>query len=294
MKVRKAVIPVAGFGTRFLPATKTIPKGIIPVVDKPIILYIVESAVASGIKHITLVTSANCKPIEDLFDHNFELEERLRETGKLALLEQVQHLTTLTQFTYVRQIEPLGNGHAVLMARDIVGDEPFLMLWGDDILLGDPPVPRQLIDVAERLEAPVLAVRRVPPEQFDKYGMLAVDPMQNGIGKARSIVEKPSREESPSDLAQIGGCILTPDIFELLEETKEGTGGEIYLADALVRLMGQRDVYAYEFQGRRYDAGDKLDFLRATVELALADPALSVRFGEYLRHLRVEEHVPSR
>jgi len=294
MKVRKAVIPVAGFGTRFLPATKTIPKGIIPVVDKPIILYIVESAVASGIKHITLVTSANCKPIEDLFDHNFELEERLRETGKLALLEQVQHLTTLAQFTYVRQIEPLGNGHAVLMARDIVGDEPFLMLWGDDILLGDPPVPRQLIDVAERLEAPVLAVRRVPPEQFDKYGMLAVDPMQNGIGKARSIVEKPSREESPSDLAQIGGCILTPDIFELLEETKEGTGGEIYLADALVRLMGQRDVYAYEFQGRRYDAGDKLDFLRATVELALADPALSVRFGEYLRHLRVEEHVPSR
>ncbi len=294
MKVRKAVIPVAGFGTRFLPATKTIPKGIIPVVDKPIILYIVESAVASGIEHITLVTSANCKPIEDLFDHNFELEERLRETGKLALLEQVQHLTTLAQFTYVRQIEPLGNGHAVLMARDIVGDEPFLMLWGDDILLGDPPVPRQLIDVAERLEAPVLAVRRVPPEQFDKYGMLAVDPMQNGTGKARSIVEKPSREESPSDLAQIGGCILTPDIFELLEETKEGTGGEIYLADALVRLMGQRDVYAYEFQGRRYDAGDKLDFLRATVELALADPALSVRFGEYLRHLRVEEHVPSR
>ncbi len=294
MKVRKAVIPVAGFGTRFLPATKTIPKGIIPVVDKPIILYIVESAVASGIEHITLVTSANCKPIEDLFDHNFELEERLRETGKLALLEQVQHLTTLAQFTYVRQIEPLGNGHAVLMARDIVGDEPFLMLWGDDILLGDPPVPRQLIDVAERLEAPVLAVRRVPPEQFDKYGMLAVDPMQNGTGKARSIVEKPSREESPSDLAQIGGCILTPDIFELLEETKEGTGGEIYLADALVRLMGQRDVYAYEFQGRRYDAGDKLDFLRATVELALADPALSMRFGEYLRHLRVEEHVPSR
>ncbi len=294
MKVRKAVIPVAGFGTRFLPATKSIPKGMIPVVDKPIILYIVESAVASGIEHITLVTSANCKPIEDFFDHNFELEERLRETGKLALLEQVQRLSTLAQFTYVRQTEPLGNGHAVLMARDVVGDEPFLMLWGDDILLGDPPVPRQLIDAAERLDAPVLAARRVPPEQFDKYGMLAVDPTENGIARAQSIVEKPRREESPSDLAQIGGCVLTPDIFELLAETREGTGGEIYLADALVRLMGRRDVYTYEFEGKRYDAGDKLDFLRATVELALTDPALGAQFREYLQQLRPEEFEPSR
>lgn len=293
MKVRKAVIPVAGFGTRFLPATKTIPKGMIPVVDKPIILYIVESAVASGIEHITLVTSANCKPIEDFFDHNFELEERLRETGKLALLKQVQRLTSLAQFTYVRQTEPLGNGHAVLMARDVVGDEPFLMLWGDDILLGDPPVPRQLIDAAERLEAPVLAARRVPPEQFDKYGMLEVDRVQNRIGKARSIVEKPRREESPSDLAQIGGCVLTADIFELLAETREGTGGEIYLADALARLMDRREVYAYEFEGKRYDAGDKLDFLRATVELALSDPALGAGFREYLQQLQVQEFEPS-
>lgn len=285
MKVRKAVIPVAGFGTRFLPATKAVPKAMLPVVDKPIIQYIVEAAVASGIEQVIMVTSSNCVPIEDFFDTNVELERTLERTGKIQMLNEVRRITHLANIAYVRQREPLGNGHAVLVAKDLIGDEPFLVLWGDDILLGDPPVGKQLIDVAEQYVAPVVGVRRVPPDDFEKYGMVQVEPRQGRVSRAVSVVEKPQREKSPSDLAQIGGFVLTPEIFPLLEGIEAGTGGEIYLADALVRLMAEREVLAYEFEGVRYDAGNKLDYLRATVELALQNDELGPGFRQYLQGL---------
>lgn len=287
MKVRKAVIPAAGFGTRFLPVTKTVPKEMLPIVDKPVVQYIVEGAVASGIEEIILVTSQNKKPLEDFFDRDFELEYTLEKTGKEALLQEVVRTATMANITYVRQKQPLGNGHAVLVARHVVGNEPFAVLWGDDILLGDPPVARQLIEVAEQHDAPVVGVRKVQPEDFEKYGMVEVEPVEGGLSRAISVIEKPPRDQSPSDLAQIGGFVLTPDIFDILEETPVGPSGEIYLADALIKLMHQRTVYAYEFEGTRYDAGNKLDYLRATVELALADPSLGPAFREYLAGLNL-------
>jgi UTP--glucose-1-phosphate uridylyltransferase len=285
MKVRKAVIPAAGYGTRLLPATKTIPKEMLPIVNKPVIQYIVEQAVASGIEEVVLVTSDNKGPLENFFDRSFELEHTLESTGKLKLLEEVVRVATLAPVAYVRQMEQLGNGHAVLVARHVVGEEPFAVLWGDDILLGDPPVARQLIEVAERYDAPVVGVRRVPAEDIEKYGILEVESVDGRVSRALSVVEKPRREEAPSDLAQIGGFVLTPDVFDILEDTKTGTGGEIYLADALVKLMKQRPVYAYEFTGTRYDAGNKLGYLQAIVELALEDPEIGEQFAAYLGQL---------
>jgi len=285
LKVRKAVIPAAGWGTRFLPVTKTLPKEMLPIVDKPVVQYIVEGAVASGIEEIILVTSAHKKPLEDYFDRNPELEDTLEKAGKTALLELVRYTNDLADVVYVRQKEQLGNGHAVLVARRAVGDEPFAVMWGDDILLGDPPVAKQLIDVAERYDGPVVGVMRVPPDDFEKYGMLEVEPIEGRMGRALSVIEKPRRDESPSDLAQVGGFVLTPDIFGLLESTQVGPSGEIYLADALVKLMQKRTVYSYEFDGIRYDAGNKLDFLRAIVELSLCDEQLGPPFREYLRRL---------
>lgn len=265
----------------------------LPLVDRPVIQYVVEQAVASGIKEIIFVTSANNKPLEDYFDINPELEAQLERTGKFALLKEVRAVTAMAETIYVRQKGMLGNGHAVLMARPAVGDEPFLMMWGDDILINDPPVPKQLIEVAERFDGPVVGVRRVPPEDFEKYGMLEVEPLpgepeDSKVKRAVSVVEKPKREESPSDLAQIGGFVLTPDIFDLLATTPTDETGEIYLASALVRLMGERTVYSYDFEGTRYDCGNKLDFLRATVELALKREDLGPAFAEYLSGLDVE------
>lgn len=292
VKVRKAVIPAAGFGTRFLPVTKTVPKEMLPIVDKPVIQFVVEEAVASGIEEIVLVTSPNKKPLEDFFDRNFELEYTLEKTGKTDLLREVIRTATMANVTYVRQKQPLGNGHAVLVARHAIGNEPFVVLWGDDILLGRPPVARQLMDVAETYNAPVVGVRRVPEDDFEKYGMLDIEQVEGSLSRAKSVVEKPPRGESPSDLAQIGGFVLTPDIFDILEATEPGPSGEIYLADALVQLMQRRTVYAYQFQGTRYDAGNKLDFLRATVEMALRDPALGPAFSQYLQTLDARA-VPS-
>jgi UTP--glucose-1-phosphate uridylyltransferase len=288
MKIRKAVIPAAGFGTRFLPVTKTVPKEMLPIVDKPVIQFVVEEAVASGIEEIILVTSPNKKPLEDFFDRNFELEYTLEKTGKTALLRQVIYTAEMANVAYVRQKQPLGNGHAVLTAQHAVGDEPFVVLWGDDILLGRPPVARQLMDVAEQYQGPVVGVRRVPETDFEKYGMLDVEPMDGRVSRAKSVVEKPPRNESPSDLAQIGGFVLTPDIFGILSATSAGPSGEIYLADALVQLMQRRPVYAYEFEGTRYDAGNKLDFLRATVEMALQDRTLGPEFRGYLETLDLQ------
>jgi UTP--glucose-1-phosphate uridylyltransferase len=292
MKIRKAVIPAAGFGTRFLPVTKTVPKEMLPVVAKPTIQFVVEEAVRSGIEEIILVTSPNKKPLEDFFDRNFELEHTLEKSGKTKLLDEVIDIANMASVVYVRQKQPLGNGHAVLVARHAVGNEPFAVLWGDDILLGEPPVARQLIDVAERYDGPVVGVRKVPETDFEKYGMLEVEPIEGRVSRARSVIEKPPREQSPSDLAQIGGFVLTPDIFDILADTDVGSSGEIYLADALVKLMKQRPVYAYEFEGTRYDGGNKLDFLRATVELALADPELGPEFRNYLESLNPAAIAP--
>lgn len=285
MKVRKAVIPAAGYGTRLLPATKTIPKEMLPILNKPVIQYIVEGAVESGIEDVILVTSDNKKPLEDFFDRSFELEYTLRSTGKTKLLDELVHVATMANVAYVRQMEQLGNGHAVLVARHVVGDEPFVMLWGDDILLGDPPVARQLMDVAEKYDGPVVGVRRVPASDIEKYGILEVEPLDGNVSRAISVVEKPKREDAPSDLAQIGGFVLTPDIFDILENTKTGTAGEIYIADALVKLMQERPVYAYEFTGTRYDAGNKLGYLQAIIELSLGDPEVGEAFRQYLDNL---------
>lgn len=290
MRVRKAVIPAAGFGTRFLPATKTVPKEMLPIVDKPVIQYIVEEAVRAGIEDVILVTSASKKALEDFFDTNFELEANLEATGKSELLAKVRHTTDMANVTYVRQKHPLGNGHAVLAAKHAVGDEPFAVLWGDDILLGEPPVAKQLIDAAVRAGGPVVGVRKVAPADIEKYGILEIEPIEGRVSRALSVVEKPKLAEAPSDLAQIGGFVLTTDIFDILEETTEGTGGEIYLADALNVLMKQRAVFAYEFEGTRYDAGNKLDFLRATIEMALADPGLGAGLRAYLSGLNLTEN----
>jgi UTP--glucose-1-phosphate uridylyltransferase len=257
----------------------------LPVVAKPVIQYVVQACAASGIEQVILVTGAGKKPLEDYFDTAYELEQVLARTGKTALLEEVRRTRELAEIVYVRQHEPRGNGDAVLCARSVVGDEPFVMLWGDDILLGEPPVPAQLIAVAERFEAPVVGVRAVSSEDISKYGVLEVNPIQPGLYRALSVIEKPKPEEAPSDLAQIGGFVLTPDIFQLLAETPIGPSGELYLADALVKLMGRRDVYAYEFQGRRYDAGDKVELIRANIELALDDPSLGPRVRAYIARL---------
>jgi UTP--glucose-1-phosphate uridylyltransferase len=285
MRVRKAVIPAAGFGTRFLPVTKTVPKEMLPIVDKPVIQYIVEEAVRSGIEEVILVTSSNKKALEDFFDTNFELEANLEATGKTELLAKVRYATDMANITYVRQKHPLGNGHAVLAAKHAVGDEPFAVLWGDDIMLGDPPVTKQLIDVAVRYDGPVVGVRQVAPDAIEKYGILAVEAVEGKVSRALSVVEKPRRADAPSNLAQIGGFVLTPDIFEILENSTEGTGGEIWLADALNVLMQRRRVYAFQFEGTRYDAGNKLDFLRATIELALEDPEVGAGLRVYLSGL---------
>lgn len=288
------MIPAAGFGTRLLPLTKTVPKEMMPVAGKPVIQYIVEDAVASGIAEVILVTSPNKKALEDYFDTNFELEYQLEQTGKQALLDDLRRIRDMANMAFVRQKQPLGNGHAVLAARHAVGNEPFAVLWGDDILIGVPPVLKQLIDVAREYNGPVVGVRRVPPEDFEKYGMLDVEPIEGRVSRARSVIEKPRREESPSDLAQIGGFVLTPDVFDILQSTQVGPSGEIFLADALIQLMQQRTVYAYEFEGTRYDAGNHLDFLKASVELTLVDPRLGQPFRDFLRALNVAEGTPSR
>jgi UTP--glucose-1-phosphate uridylyltransferase len=283
--VRKAVIPAAGFGTRLLPLTKTVPKEMLPLAGKPVIQYIVEEAVASGIEEIILVTSPNKKALEDYFDSNFELEHQLEATGKGSVAQQLRTIRDMAAFTYVRQKQPLGNGHAVLAARHAVGNEPFAVLWGDDVLVGRPPVLKQLIQVAERNDAPVVGVRQVAENDFEKYGMLEVELIDGRLSRAISVIEKPSRTEAPSDLAQIGGFVLTPDIFDLLASAEVGPSGEIYLADALIKLMQIRTVYAYAFEGTRYDAGNHMDYLKASLELALADPSIGPPFREYLASL---------
>jgi len=286
MSVRKAVFPAAGLGTRFLPATKAQPKEMLPLVDKPMIQYVVEEAVASGLSEIIVVTGRGKRAIEDHFDAAFELEYYLAGRGKAEELAQIRTISDLASVSYVRQREPLGLGHAILCARSLVGEEPFGVFLGDDII-GQARVPcmRQLLDVFARYGGPVLAVERVPRERLHQYGVIRPRQIEDRVYEVFDLVEKPRPEEAPSDLAIIGRYVLTPDVFGILAETPADRRGEIQLTDALRALRAQRPVYALAFEGRRYDTGDKLGFLKATVEFALARPDLADAFRAYLKSL---------
>lgn len=282
-KVRKAVIPAAGRGLRFLPATKALPKEMLPIVDRPAIQYIIEEALDSGIEDILIITSQNKRSIEDHFDKSGELEKLLEEQGKLDLLKEVQYTGRLADLYYVRQKEPLGLGHAVYCARQFIGNEPCAVLLGDDLVRGATPCLKQLLDLYEKVQSSVIAVMEVPGEQVNKYGILDAVEESSGVYKIRDLVEKPPVESAPSRLAIMGRYIIEPRIFSILAETKPGAGGEIQLTDALRVLCREQAVYGLAFQGRRYDVGDKLGYLRATVEFALERPDLSEEFREYLR-----------
>jgi UTP--glucose-1-phosphate uridylyltransferase len=285
------VIPAAGLGTRFLPASKAVPKEMLPIVDKPVIQYIVEGAVASGIEEVVLITASAKRAVEDHFDRFFELEYRLEVAGKLDLLEETRRLADMARFVMVRQGAPLGNGHAVLLAKEVVGDEPFAMLWGDDMVLGNPPFVRQLIEAHERTGGSVVGVMAVPPEDAIKYGVIEVaERLDDRLVRASRIVEKPPLDDVPSNLAAVAGYVLTPDVFGYLEDTAVGQGGEIWLADGVQKIAAKGNLYALEFQGRRYDAGNKLEFLQATVDLALQRADLGPAFRSYLEEkLRAPE-----
>ena len=287
-RVRKAVFPAAGLGTRFLPATKAQPKEMLPLVDKPTIQYVVEEAVASGLTEIVVVTGRNKRAIEDHFDAAVELERYLSERGKVEALAQLKTLADVASFAYVRQKEPLGLGHAILVARPLVGDEPFGVFLGDDVI-GFAPTPcmRQLLDVYERHGEPVVAVERVPRERIHQYGVIAGRNLGGNLWEVTDLVEKPRAEDAPSDLAIIGRYVLTPDLFDILAATRADKGGEIQLTDGLRALRARRPMYAVQFEGKRYDTGDKLGFLKATVELALARPDLADAFRAYLKGLRL-------
>ncbi|MET0165987.1 MAG: UTP--glucose-1-phosphate uridylyltransferase GalU [Vicinamibacterales bacterium] len=286
--IRKAVFPAAGLGTRFLPATKAQPKEMLVLVDKPVIQYGVEEAARSGISNIIIVTGRGKNAIEDHFDVNIELESFLEQRGKTAQLEEIRKITTAINVSYVRQGEPLGLGHAVLVTKNLVGDEPFAVILGDDVIDATPPALRQMIDVYERVGGPVLAVERVSPEDVSSYGIVAVDDSETlgrGVFRVKDLVEKPRRQDAPSNLAIIGRYILTPDIFPALEATARDGTGEIQLTNGLRRLLRDRPLYVYEIDGVRHDTGNKLGFLKALVYFALQRPDLAQPFRNYLESL---------
>ncbi|MFZ5353368.1 MAG: UTP--glucose-1-phosphate uridylyltransferase GalU [Bacillota bacterium] len=285
MKVRKAIIPAAGLGTRFLPATKAQPKEMLPIVDKPTIQYIVEEAIASGIEEILIITGRNKRAIEDHFDKSIELELDLQKKNKLELLSQIQDISNLVDIHYVRQKEAKGLGHAIYCARAFVGTEPFAVLLGDDVVDSDIPCLKQLIDIYDDYKATVLGVQKVQEEDVSKYGIISFNETEGRIYRVNDMIEKPKIDEAPSNIAVQGRYIIQPEIFEILETTKPGTGGEIQLTDALKVLAQKQAVYAYEFTGRRYDVGSKLGFLQATVEFALKREDLKKEFGSYLCRL---------
>ena len=285
MSVKKAVFPAAGLGTRFLPATKAQPKEMLPLVDKPMIQYVVEEAVASGLSEIIIVTGRGKRAIEDHFDAAFELEYYLNDRGKVEELAQIKTISELASVSYVRQKEPLGLGHAILCARSLVGDEPFAVFLGDDIIAAREPCMHQLLAVFERYAGPVLAVERVPRERLSQYGVIAARQVAATVYEILDLVEKPRPSEAPSDLAIIGRYVLTSDLFGILADTQPDARGEIQLTDALRRLRARRPMYAVAFDGKRFDTGDKLGFLKATVEFALARPDLGDAFRAYLKSL---------
>ena len=290
MRVRKAVLPAAGWGTRFLPATKAQPKEMLPLVDKPVIQYAVEEAVAAGIEQIIIVTSSQKRAIEDHFDVSYELEHLLEERGDVEMLRRIKHISDLAQIAYVRQKEQLGLGHAVLMAKELIGHEPFAVILSDDVVVGDRPCIGQLIHAYNETHSSVVAVMEVPHEDTSRYGVIDSEPAGNDqdhgrLFRVKGLVEKPNPADAPSDLAIIGRYVLTPKIFDKLEQTQRGAGGEIQLTDAIEALMQEQEVYAYAFEGTRYDAGTTMGWLKASVELALQRPDLSAEFRDYLRNV---------
>ena len=289
-KVRKAVFPAAGLGTRFLPATKAQPKEMLPLVDKPLIQYGVEEAINSGIRNIVIVTGRGKVAIEDHFDQSFELEHLLESRNKVDLLKSVRDISEMIEVSYVRQKEALGLGHAVLRAKDLVGPEPFAVVLSDDVIDSPTPCLRQLMGVYEYFGAPVVALMEVPPEKISAYGVVEAEAVPHNGSRDRlfrihSLVEKPKREDAPSNLAIIGRYVLTPEIFASLEAIPPGKGGEMQLTDGLRHLLRNRPIYGVRFEGTRYDAGDKLGFLKATVEFALKREDLGGEFREYLKSM---------
>jgi UTP--glucose-1-phosphate uridylyltransferase len=282
-KIRKAVIPVAGLGTRFLPATKAIPKEMLTIVDRPTIQYIVEEVVASGIDEVILITSEGKSAIENHFDYDFQLDTVLKQKNKCELRSELAKISSLIDIVSVRQKEPLGLGHAIWMARNVVGDEPFLVLLGDDLVRSATPCCRQMIDLYNRVGESIVAVQRVPMEQTYQYGIIeGAETEFDRTFRVKRMVEKPAPGTSVSDMAIIGRYLLMPEIFDFLGTTTPGHGGEIQLTDALLALSNRRGMYAYEFEGKRYDAGDKLGYLKAVVDIALDHPVLGKAFREHL------------
>ncbi|HUP82926.1 MAG TPA: UTP--glucose-1-phosphate uridylyltransferase GalU [Candidatus Limnocylindria bacterium] len=289
MRVRKAVFPAAGWGTRFLPATKAQPKEMLPLVDKPVIQYGVEEAVAAGIEQVIIVTSSQKRAIEDHFDHSYELEALLEAKGDIDMLRRVRQIGDMVQISYVRQKEQLGLGHAVLMAKELVGHEPFAVILSDDVVVAERPCIGQLVDAYNKTHSSVVAVMEVAPEETSRYGIinpdLDADTGDDRLTKLKGVVEKPKPEDAQSNLAVIGRYVLTPKVFEKLEQTQHGAGGEIQLTDAINALTDEQDVFAFAFEGKRYDAGTTMGWLKASIELALERPDLSAEFRHYLAGL---------
>jgi UTP--glucose-1-phosphate uridylyltransferase len=286
MKVRKAVFPVAGLGTRFLPATKAMAKEMLPIVDKPLIQYAVEEAYSSGITEIIFVTGAGKKAIENHFDHSCELEHTLMARGKDTELKQIHALIPESgSISYTRQNQPLGLGHAIWCARNLVGNEPFAVLLADDLIKAEKPVLKQMVEKFEKLQSSIVSVVEVAPEETSKYGILDADPPVDGVTKIRGLVEKPAPEKAPSNLAIIGRYILTPEIFEILENKEVGAGGEIQITDAMARLLKTQDIYGYRYEGTRFDCGDKAGFQMANLAFSLDRPDISKRLLPFIRQL---------
>ena len=285
MKVRKAIIPAAGLGTRFLPATKAQPKEMLAIVDKPTIQYIIEEAVASGIQDIIIVTGRNKRSIEDHFDRSIELELELEKSGKQEMLDMVKKISEMANIHYIRQKEPRGLGHAILTARHFIGNEPFAVLLGDDVVIAKQPCIGQMIDVYNEYKTSVLGVQKVAHEVVNKYGIADCKLIDDRVYKVKDLVEKPAVEEAPSDIAILGRYIITPSIFSYLETQDAGTGGEIQLTDALRRMSKDEAMYAYDFKGHRYDVGTKCGFIQANVEFALRNPEIKDEMLEYIKAL---------
>lgn len=281
----KAVIPAAGQGTRFLPATKAQPKEMLPLIDKPVIQFVVEEAVASGIEDILIITGRGKRAIEDHFDKSFELEEILKRDGKNDLLKEMRDISDLADIHYTRQREPKGLGNAIYYAKKHVGDEPFVVLLGDDIISADVPCTKQLMDYYEKYKAPIIAVNEVERDMIESYGIVDGERVEDRVYKVNDLVEKPKPEDAPSNLGITGRYLLTPDIFDAIDKTKPGKGGEIQLTDALRILSQERDMYAYDFEGIRYDLGNKTDYIRATIEYALRREEFSGWMKDYLKTL---------
>jgi UTP--glucose-1-phosphate uridylyltransferase len=287
-KIRKAVFPAAGLGTRFLPATKASPKEMLPLVDKPLIQYAVEEAVASGVESILIITGRDKVAIENHFDISFELEQLLREKGKEEMFHQIRAISEIARISYTRQRKALGLGHAIYLAKDFTGDEPFAVLLADDLVDSEKPALKQMVEVFEKYEAPVIATMQIAGEAISRFGVIDAEEIEPNVFKIRDMVEKPPLAEAPSDLAIIGRYIFTPDIFDAIDKTGPGAGGEIQITDAMRLLLKQRPFYAVKLDGTRHDAGDKLGFLIATVEFALKRDDLGDDFREYLKNLRIE------